>query len=113
MQIFATTLFTIFSVLICVVNGSEKYCLNQHERCSMWMVWPAGLPGLKPGTMALPKELTLYDKTCVVLETKMEQPEKKGLIMIKSSLAKPLNLTGSYPCGYGGGKPIFTYGTNE
>ncbi|APA13809.1 predicted protein [Sclerotinia sclerotiorum 1980 UF-70] len=89
MQIFATTLFTIFSVLICTVNGSETYCLNQQERCSIWMVFPSGSPGLKPGTMEIPKELTLYDKKGTVLETQMEQPEKRGPIMVKSSLEKP------------------------
>ncbi|KAF7857941.1 hypothetical protein EAF04_009298 [Stromatinia cepivora] len=109
MQIFATTLFTIFSLLVSVVNGSAKNCLNQHEKCILWMVWSAGSPGLKAGTMALPKELILYDKNCAVLETKIEQPEKKGPIMIKSSLPGLLTITGEDATRIEK-KPMFTHG---
>ncbi|KAJ8061941.1 hypothetical protein OCU04_009726 [Sclerotinia nivalis] len=112
MQIFATTLFIIFFFLVSVVNCSEKNCLNQYEKCSLWMVWPRGSPGLKAGTMALPKELILYDKNCAVLETKMEQPEKKGPIMIKSSLPDLLTITGEDATRIEK-KPMFTYGNNK
>ncbi|KAF7945092.1 hypothetical protein EAE96_009872 [Botrytis aclada] len=111
MQLFTTTLLAILTLLISIVNGIKtgSYCFDK-TKCILYMGWSAGSPGLKSGTMAMPKDLTLYGKDCKVIETKMKQAEAKGPIEIKSSLPDTITVTGRTAMF---DQPLFTYGKNE
>ncbi|TGO44613.1 hypothetical protein BCON_0489g00030 [Botryotinia convoluta] len=111
MQLFTTTFFAILTLLISIVNGMKEgaYCLGANK-CTLYMRWSAGSPGLKSGTMAMPKDLTLFGKDCIAIETKMTQAEAKGPIEIKSSLPETITLTGKTAVL---DTPLFTYGKNE
>ncbi|KAF7914629.1 uncharacterized protein EAF01_001035 [Botrytis porri] len=111
MQLFTVTFSVIFTLLISIVNSTKEnlHCLGANK-CTLYMTWPAGSPGLESGTMAMPKDLELYGKDCNVIESKMTQAEAKGPIETKSSLPETITLTGKYPVF---DMPLFTYGKNE
>ncbi|KAF7867543.1 uncharacterized protein EAF02_009734 [Botrytis sinoallii] len=111
MQLFTTTFFAILTILISIVNGikGNDKCLGGNK-CTLYMKWSAGSPGLKSGTMAMPKDLILSGKDCNVIESKMTQAEAKGPIEIKSSLPETITLTGQTAVFL---MPLFTYGKNK
>ncbi|KAF7917861.1 uncharacterized protein EAE97_011999 [Botrytis byssoidea] len=111
MQLFTTTFFAILTIFISIINGikGNDNCLG-HNNCTLFMRWSEGSPGLKSGTMAMPKDLALYGKDCNVIESKMTQAEAKGPIEIKSSLSETITLTGETAVFF---TPLFTYGKNE
>lgn len=111
MQLFTINFCAIFTLLISIVNGIKEgpYCLGVNK-CTLYMSWSAGSPGLKSGTMAMPKDITLFDKDCKTIDTKMTQAEAKGPIDIKSSLPETITLTGQNAIFE---MPLFTYGKNQ
>ncbi|KAM0177895.1 hypothetical protein ACHAPF_003861 [Botrytis cinerea] len=74
------------------------------------MSWSAGSPGLKSGTMAMPRDITLFDKDCKTIDPKMTQAEAKRPIDIKSSLPETITLTGQNAIFE---MPLFTYDGGE